>query len=112
MRPALAALVGLALLWPGVAAAGKNTLECRRITNQIGRYEGVVKMAQERDNQLWEDATRDHIGRLEERRAKLCPQFKAELDARKQAAQAQRDTEELMKAAAKIAARYFTFGAF
>ncbi len=104
------ALMALALAAPGPAQAGKYFKDCRRMTRQIDRYEGVVQMAQDRDNEMWAEATKRHIERLMERRADLCPQFAAEVDMKKRAVKAAEDTQKLMKAAAKIAARYFSGG--
>lgn len=103
-----AALVLLALAAP--AQAGKYFKDCRRMTRQIDRYEGVVEMAEDRDNELWAEATKRHIERLMERRAELCPQFAEEVNMKKRAVKAAEDTQKLMKAAAKIAARYFSGG--
>ena len=49
--------------------------DCRRLTRQIAHYADVADMARARDNEVWEEHTIDHIGRLSERRAKLCPQY-------------------------------------
>ena len=39
----------------------------------VDRSDAVVEMAEERDNELWENATKDHIERLEDRKERLCP---------------------------------------
>lgn len=49
--------------------------ECRRIANQIGRYQGDVRMARERGNELWEEATLAHLDRLEGRLYEKCPEL-------------------------------------
>jgi hypothetical protein len=80
--------------------------ECNRLTSQIARYEGDVKLARERDNELWEKASREQIERLSERRASRCPQY-----ADDGAAAALREFAAMLGTAAKIAAKYFTMGA-
>lgn len=76
--------------------------DCKRLTRQIGHYARVADMARERDNELWEQHTMAHIGRLSERRQQLCPQY------------AQRPAGEqllkMLKNAAKIAMTLFTWG--
>ena len=112
MRAMVAALVAGLVLAPGAAWAARNTGECRRITRQIDHFEDVGRMAEERGDQLWEDSTRRHIGRIEVRRPGLCPEFAKQLRSRSRAARAARQTKEFLKMAAKVAMRFFTFGAF
>ena len=47
--------------------------ECRVLARQIAHFEDVLEMARERDNELWEKGTAQHIARLEARRDRLCP---------------------------------------
>ncbi len=112
MRAMVAALVAGLVLAPEAAWAARNTGQCRRITRQIAHFEDVGRLAEDRGDQLWEDATRRHIGRLVVRRAGLCPEYAAQLRSRSRAARLARQTKELLKTAAKVAARIFTFGAF
>ncbi|MDJ0867392.1 MAG: hypothetical protein QNK03_14875 [Myxococcota bacterium] len=98
------ALVILVATAGPVQAAKPHRGECRKLTRQITHFEGVVEMAQERDNELWELATLKHINRLAYRRAKLCPEFRGP-SPREQMA-------KLLKTAGKLAIQYFTFGAF
>ena len=91
---------------PAFAKSEPRRRECSRLTSQIARYEGDVKLAQERGNELWENATREHIDRLSERRVSLCPQFA------KDKGKAMREFARLIKVAARTAAKYFTMGAF
>jgi hypothetical protein len=112
MRAMVAALVVGLVLVPEAAWAARNTGECRRITRQIAHFEDVGRLAEERGDQLWEDATRGHIGRLELRRAGMCPEYAEQLRSRSRAARVARQTKELFKMAAKVAVRFFTFGAF
>ena len=79
--------------------------DCKRLTRQIAHYADVVDMARERDDQMWEDHTLAYIGRLSERRAKLCPQY-AEAPAGEKLVQMLR----MLKTAAKIARMLFTWG--
>jgi hypothetical protein len=92
-------------------AGGEHYRECRKITKQMAHFEDVVDMAQERDNELWERATVDHLQRLADRRRRLCPQMVAEMDKSK-ARKVMEDSAELMKAAGEVALRVFTFGAY
>ncbi|MEE8580157.1 MAG: hypothetical protein V3T33_01095 [Myxococcota bacterium] len=107
----LALGIGIALA-PGAAWAARITGACRRITRQIDHFETVGQMAQDRDDELWEEATRQHVGRLEVRRAQLCPEFAEQLRSRSRAARAIRQTKKFLKTAAKVAIRVFTLGAF
>jgi hypothetical protein len=79
--------------------------DCRRLTRQIAHYADVADMARERDNEMWEEHTLDHISRLSERRQKLCPQY-----ADKPAGEQLRKMLVLLRDAAKIAARLYTWG--
>ncbi len=112
MRLAVIAIILLFTTAPGVATAARNTAVCRRMTRQIAHFEDVGRMAEERGDELWEAETRRHLGRLETRRASLCPEYAAQLRSRTRAARIARQTKEFIKAAAKTAVRYFTFGAF
>ena len=107
----LAWMAALALV-PSPAHAARNTGECRRITRQIDHFEDVGRMAEARGDDLWEASTRRHIGRLEVRRASMCPEYADQLRSRSRVAKAARKTKEFLKTAGKLALRYFTFGAF
>lgn len=98
MRLAILPLTVVALL--PVAAAARTSPECRRYTRQIEHFEGVVEMAQERGNELWERETRRQIGRLEARRAARCPEFREPPSRMAQ-------TAELLRKASKVAAKWF-----
>ncbi len=86
-------------------AAEPHRRECVRLTKQIGRYMDDVERARDRDNELWENATLQQIDRLATRRARLCPQYAHKDDP------TLRRLAALLGSAAKLAARYFTFGA-
>ena len=60
---------------PAFAKSEPRRRECHRLTSQIARYEGDVELARERGNELWENATLEHIERLSERRARRCSQY-------------------------------------
>jgi hypothetical protein len=82
--------------------AGQLHGDCKRLTKQIARYQGVAKMAHERGDELWEASTKAHVKRLSERRERRCPELvKKEKD--EQAIKIAR----LLKNAAKAAATYF-----
>lgn len=110
MRRLLAFACLLVFLVPTVPAAADPLppsahyphKDCRRLTRQIAHYAGVVDMARERDDDLWAEHTLAHIGRLSERRAKLCPQYAQKPSGEKLLA--------LLKTAAKIALKLYTWG--
>ncbi|HIF97194.1 MAG TPA: hypothetical protein EYQ54_09240 [Myxococcales bacterium] len=113
----VAALVAQALLLAPVLASADGEKQmskrqtCNRLTHQIDHFEGkVLKMAQERDNALWEKSTQQHVERLKSRRADKCPQYAEE---RRVLARAKAQAEQMQKlvtAAAKGAAKYFSGG--
>jgi hypothetical protein len=69
----------LAPAMPSAADGGRrngNTRHCRRMTKQISHYEGtVLKMAKDRGNRLWYDATAQQVARLKDDRADACPEW-------------------------------------
>ena len=102
-----AIVIILCLVGPSAFAKSEpQRRECHRLTSQIARYEGDVKLAQERGNELWENATREQINRLSERRVSRCPQFAEDKG------KAMREFARMLSTAAKLAAKYFTMGAF
>ena len=76
-----ATLVAFMCSLPAVALAKPVAYrgECRKLTNQIARYERDVEWAKERDNELWENATLAHIERLTDRRDRLCPELSEDM---------------------------------
>jgi hypothetical protein len=86
---------------PGLV--GRHNGECKRITRMIARYAEVADMARERGDDRWRDGTLAHIGRLSERRARLCPTLYAQKPIGK-------ELEKILKGAAKIAFKLFTMG--
>ena len=106
MRLAAIVIILCLVCPPAFAKSESRRRECHRLTSQIDRYEGDVRLAQERGNELWENATREQIDRLSERRVSRCPQFA------KDRGKAMREFGRLIKVAAKAAAKYFTMGAF
>jgi hypothetical protein len=105
---ALSLPFGLAANAPEAAAEVRRSQphlphgDCRRLTRQIARYAHVADMARERDDSTWEEHTMTHIGRLTERRAKLCPQY-----AKRPAGE---QLLKMLKDAADIAITLFTWG--
>jgi hypothetical protein len=61
---------------PALAVNKPNRGECKRMTRQIARYERDAKWADQRDDELWEDASRDRIEDLKARREDRCAQYK------------------------------------
>jgi len=107
---ALACLLFVPLALPAAAdplppSAHYPHKDCRRLTRQIAHYADVADMARERDNEMWEEHTLAHIGRLSERRQKLCPQY-----ADKPAGEELRKMLAMLRDAAKIAAKLYTWG--
>lgn len=102
----LAAIVIIVFLvaLPALAKPGPQRRECHRLTSQIARYEGDVDRARERGNELWENATLEHIDRLSDRRASRCPQYAEDKGA------SLRRLGRALGTAAALAARYFTMG--
>lgn len=61
---------------PALAANKPNRGECKRMTRQIARYERDAKWADQRGNELWEDASKDRVKELKARRENRCAQYK------------------------------------
>lgn len=109
----LATTLALAVIvLPTTALAGRNHPDCRRISKQITRYEGVVEMAEDRGNELWAKSTQDHVTRLELRRAKECPEYAEELRERSRMRWLAYETNRAFKAAAKGFLQYMSLGAY
>jgi hypothetical protein len=98
MRLTILALA-IATLLPATAGA-RTSPECRRYTRQIEHFAGVVEMAQERGNEMWEQETRRHIERLEARRAERCPEFRPQPSRMAQ-------TAEMLRKASAAATKWF-----
>ena len=79
--------------------------DCIRLTKQLLRYTGDLEMARDRGNDLWEEATKQHMSRLAFRRAELCPSIVAQEDP------FWRDLGRILGVAAQAAIKYFTWGA-
>lgn len=86
---------------PGMV--GRHNGECKRITRQIARYAEIADMAKERGDDNWQEGTLNHIARLSERRAQLCPTLYAQKPIGQELA-------KILKGAAKIAMKLFTMG--
>lgn len=104
MRIALAVAVGVILL-PMASVASPYRNQCYSLTRQIDRYTDMLERAQRLDNEMWVERTGDHVGRLVQKRAALCPEY-AKDDSTMRAFSA------LVKLGARAALAYFTFGAF
>jgi hypothetical protein len=82
--------------------APREPRECTRLTKQINRYNGDVKRAQKRGNELWEASMQAHVLKLEQRRVARCPQYAVDAS----------DLifwNNLLTTAAEAAYRYFTW---
>jgi len=81
MRFAVVLLAALLVSAPAAAqfnASGNLPSQCKRIIKQLIRYEGDAQMARDRGNKLWEDATYQHMGRLQTRLYGRCPELEPE----------------------------------
>lgn len=117
----IAAVLGLALIFLMAAAASASSPEagergryrgqCKKLTKQIDHYENtVLPMALDRGNRAWADATNSQVERLWHRRADLCPEYGAERTAMRKAADNIRRFNQLIAAAGRAAATYFSGG--
>ncbi len=106
-RGCVAALGLLIVLAPPLAAESRN--RCRKMSSQISHYYDVEATARSRGDDLWQASTQEHILRLENRYRRLCPQYLAAIE-RSKIRKATEETKQFIRAAAKAAARYFTFG--
>ncbi len=103
MRIALAIVLGIAVLWPTAASAGR--VQCDRLSHQIEHFSGMVERAREQNHPMWERKTQDHVNHLIVRRAAQCPEYREDQ-------RAMRAFAELLRLGARAAMTYFTFGAF
>jgi hypothetical protein len=105
MRKLLSLAMLVALLAPGTALASHSSKgQCRRITRQMERFEDTLTLARQRDNDLWAAATKQHIARLGERRARLCPEYRPPNRVR----QWMNTFRDVSRVAAKAAIKYFS----
>jgi hypothetical protein len=96
---------------PEAGAKGRYRAECRRLTKQINHYEGtVMPMAMQRGNAAWARATDQQVSRLWHRRADLCPKYGAERTMLARAADTRRKIKQVLMAAARATAAFFTGG--
>lgn len=73
----LCALLAIACIaGPALAANKPHSADCKRMTRQIARYERDARWADQRDNELWEDASKERVEKLSDRRAEMCPQYR------------------------------------
>jgi hypothetical protein len=109
----LAALLAPSLSVAKVQPSRTNKQVCRRMTKQIAHYEGtVLKMAKDRGNKLWENATHDQINRLKNQRADKCPEWAKQRNSLIRAREEAEKMRQLMVMAGKAAIKYFTGGYF
>ncbi|MBW2231792.1 MAG: hypothetical protein JRG92_11710 [Deltaproteobacteria bacterium] len=106
-----------ALMAPAIAHARDqqrnytNRQQCRRMTKQIHHFEGtVLKLAKDRGNTLWFDATAQHIARLKDSRADACPEWAKQRTAYGRAKIQAEQVKQMMIMAGKMALKYFTGG--
>jgi hypothetical protein len=118
MRPVIIIIaLSAVVLSPGLGYAEKvqrqytNKQVCRRMTRQIAHFEGtVLPMAKDRGNDLWAASTNQHINRLKNQRADVCPEWGKQRTALIKAKKEWDQMKAYAKMAAKYAAKYFTGG--
>ncbi len=107
MKILLAIAVGWVLLAPGPAAA-LNPAECAQLLKQIHHFKGMEDRAVQLGNEMWADRMQFQTDLLRERYDARCEGF-AEDD--RLIRQAIADFAQVLKIAAKAAAKFFTAGA-
>ena len=101
-------LLALVLLFAVPATVGAQQQasvsrgECAKMTRQIAHYATVVDRARDRNATQWEEHTLQQIGRLSERRARLCPEYRER--------PAGEELLKMLKTAARIATKLYTWG--
>lgn len=104
-------LISLALIVAFAAAADAapkaNRGQCRQIAKQLDVHAASVARAQQQGNALWARNTLEHMARLEDRRARLCP----DLYPQGTRAKAMAEMAEFLKTAGRTALSLLTFGA-
>jgi len=107
MRITIVTTLCLVLLAPAVALARSpagGVQECRRLEFQLAHYKAMTNRAGQLNNSLWKQRFKDHVETLRDRQTVACP----DVEKREQ----QQAMTDLLKLAAKAAARYFTFGMY
>ena len=74
---ALIFLAAMVVLGVGVSetAEAESWKRCKTMTRQVEHFYGIVDLAKARENVLWEQATRQHIAKLEDKRLRQCPRY-------------------------------------
>lgn len=88
---------------PDVDPKKVSLAQCRRIAKQIAHFETVKDTAEDRDNVLWANATQRHIDRLEGQWWTKCDDGEDEFA---------KAFSRALRTAARVAVKYFTFGAY
>jgi hypothetical protein len=107
MRITIVTLLCLVLFVPAVALARSpvgGIQECRRLAHELAHYRSMTSRASQMGNPVWEKRFKDHVETLRDRQTEACP----DVEAREQ----QQAMTDLLKLAAKAAAKYFTFGLY
>ncbi len=100
--------LGLLVATSAGAVQKANRGQCRRLAKQLEVQATSVEMAKRRGNTAWAQATLQQMARLDERRARLCP----DLYPQGSRAKAMAEMAEFLKTAGRTALSVFTFGAF
>lgn len=105
-------LISLALGMLVATSAGAvqkaNRGQCRQIAKQLNVHAASVERAKAQGNVLWARNTLEQMARLDDRRARLCP----DLYPQGSRAKAMAEMAEFLKTAGRTALSVLTFGAF
>jgi hypothetical protein len=107
MRIAIVSLLCLVLFAPAISLAKSpagGLQECRRLAQQLSHYRAMSSRADQMSNPVWERRFNSHVETLRDRQTDVCP----DVEAREQ----KQAMTDLLKFAAKAAAKYFTFGMY
>ena len=110
MRLVLIAIATSLLVATSAGAVNKsNRGQCRQIAKQLNVHAASVERAKAQGNVLWAQNTLQYMARLDDRRARLCPDLYPQGSSR---AQAMVQMAEFLKTAGRTALSLLTFGAF
>jgi hypothetical protein len=96
---------------PALATKLPNRGQCRQLTKQISVHAATMDRATATQNLLWARSLDQQMTRMLNRRHRLCPDI-AERKAFEAAVRRYEQTKQFLWDAGKVAARFFTLGAF
>jgi hypothetical protein len=106
-------LIAISLASSGTALATQkpNRGQCRKLAKQVSVHAASMERARAQNNESWARSLDQQIGRMVNRRDRLCPDIR-ERKAFEAALARYEQTKQLLWAAGKAAISYFTFGAY